>query len=267
MIEGRNSPKLQVHGLAFGYGEQPLQHDVSFDVRTGSIFAIMGASGCGKSTLLKALMGLLRPSAGIVNFDAEDYWSMDQAHREEIGRHFGVLFQGGALWSSMTAAENVALPLQMFTKLNDVSIDALVQVKLSLVGLDTGRSSLPAELSGGMRQRVGLARALSLDPEILFLDEPSAGLDPISAKRLDDLVIELRDGFGVTVVMVSHELSSLFGICDDGIFLDAETRTAIAHGAPKILRDTCNHPIVHAFMSRECPSRDGQQEGRIDVGH
>lgn len=267
MATGDKTLKLQVHGLAFGYDGTALQHDLSFDVRAGSIFAIMGASGCGKSTLLKALMGLLRPSAGTVFFEADDYWAVDQMRREEIGRRFGVLFQGGALWSSMTAEENVALPLQMFSKLDGASIEALVQVKLSLVGLDTGRSSMPGELSGGMRQRVGLARALSLDPEILFLDEPSAGLDPMSSRRFDDLVLELRDGFGVTVVIVSHDLPSLFGICDDGIFLDAQTRTAIAHGAPKMLRDHCDHPTVHAFMNRESPPDSGPAAEDSRVSH
>jgi phospholipid/cholesterol/gamma-HCH transport system ATP-binding protein len=246
----RSESTLHVRGLSVGYGGKPVQHDVSFDVKPGSIFAIMGGSGCGKSTLLKALIGLLRPSAGTVHFGGQDYWSMDERHREDFGRRIGVLFQGGALWSAMTAAENVALPLQMFSRLSEDSIDALVQLKLSLVGLDSGWASLPADLSGGMRQRVGLARALSLDPEILFLDEPSAGLDPVAAKRFDDLILELRDGFGVTVVMVSHELASLLDICDDGVFLDAASRTVIAHGAPKILRDSSDHPAVHAFMTR-----------------
>jgi phospholipid/cholesterol/gamma-HCH transport system ATP-binding protein len=246
-------PILRVHQLAFGYGEELLQHDVSFDVKTGSIFAIMGASGSGKTTLLKTLICLLRPSAGEIFFSGENYCSLGGERRAQIGRRFGVLFQGGALWSSLTAAENVALPLQMFTRLDRASIDALVQLKLSLVGLDTGRASMPSDLSGGMRQRVGLARALALDPEILFLDEPSAGLDPISARRFDDLVKELRQSLGVTVIMVSHDLPSLFGICDDGVFLDTESKTAIAHGAPRVLRDTCTHPTVHAFMSREPP--------------
>jgi phospholipid/cholesterol/gamma-HCH transport system ATP-binding protein len=256
MSQDADNSKLRVRGLAFGYEAEPVQHDVSFDVKSGSIFAIMGASGSGKSTLLKALLGLLRPSAGTIVVGGEDYYALDDARRAEIGRRFGVLFQGGALWSSMTAAENVALPLQMFTKLDRTSIDALVQLKLSLVGLDTGRARMPSDLSGGMRQRVGLARALSLDPDILFLDEPSSGLDPMSARHFDDLVKELRDGLGVTVILVSHELPSLFGICDDGIFLDADTKTAIAHGAPLRLRDTCKHPIVHAFMNREPPPGD-----------
>ncbi len=245
------SPQLLVQGLAVGYGEKRVQHDVSFSVRPRSIFAIMGASGSGKSTLLKALIGLLRPTAGLVSFSGKDYWAESEARREEMGRRFGVLFQGGALWSAMTAAQNVALPLQMFTRLDDASIAALVDLKLSLVGLEAGRATMPSDLSGGMRQRVGLARALALEPEVLFLDEPSAGLDPISGKRLDDLILELRDGLGVTVVMVSHDLPSLFGICDDGVFLDEKTQTMIAQGSPRALRDGCAHPTVHAFMNRE----------------
>jgi phospholipid/cholesterol/gamma-HCH transport system ATP-binding protein len=245
-----------VQGLAYGYAGERLQHDVSFEVKRGSIFAIMGASGSGKSTLLKALIGLLQPSAGRIIFGGVNYCSLDEARRAAIGRHFGVLFQGGALWSSMTAAENVALPLQMFTGLERTAIDALVDLKLSLVGLETGRNRMPSDLSGGMRQRVGLARALALDPKILFLDEPSTGLDPISARHFDDLVKGLRDGFGVTVIMVSHELPSLLGICDDGVFLDTESKTAIAHGAPRLLRETCTNPTVHAFMNRERPPGD-----------
>jgi len=248
-----------VQALAVGYGNRPIQHDVSFDVKEKSIFAIMGASGCGKSTLLKGLIGLLRPSAGTVNYQTQDYWKSSQQERDARGRQFGVLFQGGALWSAMTASENVALPLQMFTTLDASAIDDLVDLKLSLVGLDTGKQTMPSDLSGGMRQRVGLARALAMDPQILFLDEPSAGLDPISSKRLDDLILELRDGYGVTVILVSHELPSLFGICDDGIFLDVKTQTVIAHGAPQSLRDHCQDPTVHAFMNRE-PIRGGPNE-------
>jgi phospholipid/cholesterol/gamma-HCH transport system ATP-binding protein len=256
-----SAAKLRVERLSVGYGERIVQHDVSFDVAAGSIFAIMGGSGCGKSTLLRALIGLLRPRAGSVCFGAEDYWSATAARRTQIGRRFGVLFQSGALWSSMTAAQNVALPLEMFTKLDAATIDALVQLKLSLVGLDVGRDSMPADLSGGMRKRVGLARALSLEPDMLFLDEPSAGLDPISAKRLDDLILDLCHGFGVTVVLVSHDLESLLNICDDGIFLDAETSTPIAHGAPKALRADSDNPLVHAFMNRAQPAVAGAAHG------
>ncbi|PKU23049.1 ABC transporter ATP-binding protein [Telmatospirillum siberiense] len=248
--------KLDVEGLSIGFGEVIVQHDLSFKIETGSIFAIMGGSGCGKSSLLKAMIGLLRPSAGVIHVGTEDYWAASDERRAEIGQGFGVLFQSGALWSSMTVAENVALPMRMLTTLDDASIIALVRIKLFLVGLGAAGNVMPADLSGGMRKRAGLARALALDPKILFFDEPSAGLDPIAAKRLDDLIRELRDGFGTTVVMVSHELPSLFDICDDGIFLDAATKTAIAHGAPRKLRDECDNPTVHAFMNRERPPDD-----------
>jgi phospholipid/cholesterol/gamma-HCH transport system ATP-binding protein len=251
MGEPAPAPKLEVRDLSVGYNDAAVQQRVSFDVGSGSIFAIMGISGCGKSTVLRALMGLQRPLAGTIRFAGEDYWAAPDTRRAELGRRFGVLFQGSALWSSLTAAENVALPLRMFTTRSAASIEALVEIKLSLVGLDSGRDSLPADLSGGMQKRVGLARALSLDPEVLFLDEPSGGLDPISARRFDTLIRQLRDGFGVTVVMVSHELPSLLAICDDGVFLDAESHTAIAHGAPAALRDTCATPVVRAFMNAQ----------------
>ena len=242
--------RIEIRNLTVGFGARVVQRDLSFAIRQGSIFAIMGGSGCGKSTVLKAMVGLLRPASGTVTVNGEDYWAAAEARRAAISRRFGVLFQSGALWSSMTVAENVALPLEMFTALAADRIAVLVQLKLALVGLTAAASKMPAELSGGMRKRAGLARALALDPEILFFDEPSAGLDPITSKRLDDLILELSKGLGATVVIVSHELPSLFSICDDGIFLDAETRTAIAHGSPRTLRDSCRHPTVRAFMDR-----------------
>jgi phospholipid/cholesterol/gamma-HCH transport system ATP-binding protein len=248
--------KLEVDGLTIGFGETIIQHDVSFRVEAGSVFAIMGGSGSGKSTLLKALIGLLRPMQGSVRFGNEDYWAASDARRAQIDQGLGVLFQSGALWSSMTLAENVALPLRMLSRLDRASIEQLSAVKLSLVGLAGSGDLMPTELSGGMVKRAGLARALSLDPAILMLDEPSAGLDPVTAKRLDDLILELRDGFGMTIVMVSHDLPSLFATCDDGIFLDAESKTVIARGAPRQLRDECDHPSVHAFMRRERPDVD-----------
>jgi phospholipid/cholesterol/gamma-HCH transport system ATP-binding protein len=257
-------PKLRVEGLAFGYDDTIVQHDISFSVDTKSIFAIMGGSGSGKSTLMKTMIGLLKPSAGTIYVGDEDYWGAAEARRTEIGRRFGVVFQGGALWSSMTAEENVALPPRMFTDLDDPSIIALARLKLALAGLDIDRSTMPAELSGGMRRRVAIARALSLDPDMLFLDEPSAGLDPIAARRLDDLILDLRDGFGVTVIMVSHELQSLLGICDDGIVLDSETKTAIAAGSPQALLETSDHPTMRAFMHRERPAGD---RARRAAGH
>jgi phospholipid/cholesterol/gamma-HCH transport system ATP-binding protein len=240
---------LEVRDLSVGYGDTPVLHGLSFDVKRGSIFAIMGVSGCGKSTVLRSLVGLLQPSAGSIQIDGEDYWALPEAERATRGRKCGVLFQGGALWTWLTASQNVALPLQMFSRRSQASIDALVAMKLSLVGLDVGRDSMPADLSGGMQRRVGLARALALDPDILFLDEPSAGLDPISAQHFDTLMLQLRDGFGVTVVVVSHELTSLLATCDDGVFLDADSHTAVAHGSPCLLRDHCTVPVVHAFMN------------------
>jgi phospholipid/cholesterol/gamma-HCH transport system ATP-binding protein len=254
-------PKLEVQGLAVGFGETVVQQDVSFRVQAGSIFAIMGQSGSGKSTLLKALIGLLRPMRGSIRIGEEDYWGASEARRAKIDQGFGVLFQSGALWSSMTLAQNVALPLRMMSRLNRASIRELSEVKLSLVGLSGAGHLMPSELSGGMVKRAALARALSLDPAILMLDEPSSGLDPMTAKRLDDLILELRDGFGMTIVMVSHDLPSLFAICDDGVFLDADSKTAIAHGAPARLRDECDHPTVHAFMRRERADADPIDKG------
>jgi phospholipid/cholesterol/gamma-HCH transport system ATP-binding protein len=261
MAANLTPPKLQVEGLTIGFGEAIIQHDVSFRVETGSVFAIMGGSGSGKSTLLKALIGLIRPIKGSVLIEEEDYWAATEARRAKIAQGLGVLFQSGALWSSMTIAENVALPLRMLSRLDAASIKQLSEVKLALVELSAAGDLMPAALSGGMVKRAGLARALSLDPAILMLDEPSSGLDPITAKRLDDLILELRDGFGMTIVLVSHDLPSLFAICDDGIFLDGDAKTAIAHGAPSRLRDDCDHPIVHAFMRRERPDADHAASG------
>ncbi len=255
MADPKPDTLFDVRELTLGFGPKIVQQNLSFKIRRGSIFAVMGGSGCGKSTVLKSMIGLLRPQAGSILVDGDDYWADSEARRTEIGRRFGVLFQSGALWSAMTVGENVALPMQMFTKLSPAAIKRLVRLKLSLVGLDNAADLQPSEISGGMRKRAGLARALSLDPDVLFLDEPSAGLDPITSSRLDDLILNLRDGLGATIIMVSHELPSLFAIADDGVFLDAETKTAIAHGAPTSLRDTCDNPQVMAFMRRERTGR------------
>ena len=247
------SPLLALKDVTLAFGPKVVQHDLSFDVRRGSIFAVMGGSGCGKSTVLKSMIGLLRPRTGSILVENEDYWAATEARRTAIGRRFGVLFQSGALWSSLTVGENVALPLQMFTRLDAAAISRLVKLKLALVGMDQAIDQLPSDISGGMKKRAGLARALALDPDVLFFDEPSAGLDPITSSRLDDLILNLRDGLGATIVIVSHELPSLFAIADDGVFLDARTKTAIAHGSPAQLRDTCPDPQVEAFMRRERP--------------
>ena len=231
-----------------------VQHDVSFDVGVRIDLRHHGSQWLRQEHVDEDHDRSAAAKSGTIRVGDEDYWNATEARRVEIGRRFGVVFQSGALWSSMTAEDNVALPMRMFTGLDEPSIRASARLKLSLVGLDRAASAMPSELSGGMRRRVGIARALSLDPEVLFLDEPSAGLDPIASKRLDDLILELRDGFGVTVIMVSHELPSLLGICDDGIFLDASTRTAIAHGSPTALRDGSDKPAVRAFMLRERPA-------------
>ncbi|WP_408869806.1 ABC transporter ATP-binding protein [Gluconacetobacter tumulisoli] len=244
---------MSLQGITLAFGSKIIQQNVSFDVRRGSIFAVMGGSGCGKSTILKSMIGLLRPRQGRYLVGGDDYWQGDDAHRVTVSRRFGVLFQSAALWSSLTVGENVALPMQMFTRLDAGTIRRLVELKLGLVDMLHAIDQYPSELSGGMKKRAGLARAMALDPDILFFDEPSAGLDPITSARLDDLIVNLRDGLGATIVIVSHELPSLFAIADDGIFLDAQTKTPIAHGAPSWLRDHCDDPQVRAFMHRERP--------------
>jgi len=241
---------IRVADLTMAYGEFVIQHDLSFSVNRGDIFIIMGGSGCGKTTLLKHMIGLKRPASGDVYFSQDNYWQSDLEIQQQIKQRFGVMFQAGALWSSMTLAENIALPLNEYTQLSTTEISDVVSYKLALVGLAGHEDYYPAELSGGMRKRASLARAMALDPEILFFDEPSAGLDPISARRLDDLIIELRDSLGTTVVVVTHELASIFAIGNNSVFLDADSKTMIAEGDPKILRSKCRHPTVRAFLTR-----------------
>jgi phospholipid/cholesterol/gamma-HCH transport system ATP-binding protein len=227
-----------------------VQRNLDFTVKRGSIFVVMGGSGCGKSTLLRHLIGLLEPARGEVLYDGRSFWGADAGERARMSRRFGVLYQGGALWSSMTLAENVGLPLEQYTDLPPAGIRELVSLKLSLVGLGCFEDFYPSEISGGMRKRAGLARAMALDPDILFFDEPSAGLDPISARLLDDLILELRDSLGATVVLVTHELPSIFALGDDSVFLDADSRTMIARGAPRDLLDGCDDPRVQSFLRR-----------------
>jgi phospholipid/cholesterol/gamma-HCH transport system ATP-binding protein len=232
------------------FGDYVVQRDVNLEVAAGEIFVIMGGSGCGKSTLLKHMMGLIRPAGGDVFYDGESFWNAEPERQMEMTRRFGILFQSGALWSSMTLSENVALPLEQYTRLRPAEISALVSLKLALVGLRGFEDFYPAEISGGMRKRAGLARAMALDPDILFFDEPSAGLDPISSRRLDDLILALRDSLGATIIVVTHELPSIFAIADNSVFLDAETRTAIAHGNPRDLVRDCPIPAVREFLTR-----------------
>ena len=248
--DGRKPAHVVVRDLDMTFGSYVVQRGVGFEILQGQIFVIMGASGCGKSTLLRHMIGLEEPAGGDILYDGENYWKADDTRRAVINRRFGILFQSGALWSSMTLAENVALALSLYTSLTAAEIAELVSYKLALVGLRGFEGFHPSELSGGMRKRAGLARAMALDPDILFFDEPSAGLDPISTHRLDRLLLDLRDSLGTTIVMVTHELDSIFAVADACVFLDAETRTAIAWGAPAVLRDTCDHPTVRAFLTR-----------------
>ena len=243
---------LAVDGLEMRFGERLIQTDVSFKVEKGTIFAIMGGSGCGKSTLLRHLVGLMPPAAGRVTYNGTNYWGADDEGQAALRNGFGMLFQSAALWSSMTILENVCLPLEQHNKdMDEVQREARAREVLEWVDLAKFADFYPSDLSGGMKKRAGLARAIATEPPLLFLDEPSAGLDPISSKRLDDLVLDIRQRTGAAVVFVSHELPSLFAIADDGIFLDADSKTPIAHGSPSALRDTATHPTVRAFLARE----------------
>ncbi len=241
---------IAVRGLSVGYGERTVQHDLAFDIARGSVFVIMGPSGCGKSTVLRALIGLLQPQAGSVHFAGESFWEVDADRRDRLRQRFGVMYQGGALWSSMTVAENVGLPLEEHTALDAGTIRKLAEFKLALVGLRGFEDFYPAEISGGMNKRVGVARALALDPEVVFFDEPSAGLDPLSSRRLDDTLLALRDGLGCTMVLVTHELDSIFNIADDAVLLDPESGTLIARGNPRELREHSDDPRVRRFLRR-----------------
>jgi phospholipid/cholesterol/gamma-HCH transport system ATP-binding protein len=243
--------KIEIRDLTMAYGSFVVMKDLNAKIKRGSVFVIMGGSGCGKSTLLRHMIGMLRPAKGDILYDGRSFWGLDDEERKQELRKFGVLFQSGALWSSMTLAENVALPLGEFTELSPEEIDDIVHLKLSLVGLKGFEEFYPSELSGGMCKRAGLARAMALDPEILFFDEPSAGLDPITSRNLDELILELRDSLGTTIVAVSHELESIFAIADDSIFLDGETHTMLAQGNPKEMLKNPPDPKIKAFLSRE----------------
>jgi phospholipid/cholesterol/gamma-HCH transport system ATP-binding protein len=243
-------PHIIVNDLTMAYGTFVVQRDLTFTVNRGDIFIIMGGSGCGKSTLMRHMIGLKEPAKGTVNYDDTSFWDAEPAERERLMRQFGILYQSGALFSSMTLAENIALPLEEYTDLKAVEIRKLASLKLALVGLAGFDDYYPSEISGGMQKRAGLARAMALDPDILFFDEPSAGLDPISSRLLDDLILELRESLGATVVVVTHELASIFAIGNNSIFLDPEKKTMIAQGDPKKLLAESKDPTVHRFLTR-----------------
>jgi phospholipid/cholesterol/gamma-HCH transport system ATP-binding protein len=242
--------QIRLEGLTVAYGDFIVQRDLSFGIRRGDVFIVMGPSGCGKTTVMRSLTGLLAPTAGRVLYGDESLWEGDESGRARMMRRNGVMYQSGALWSSLTLGENVALPLEQYTDLSPRQIRDIAAYKLALVGLKGFDDFYPAQISGGMQKRVGVARAMALDPDTLFFDEPSAGLDPISARHLDDLILQLRDGLGTTMVVVTHELASLLAIGDNAVFLDSETKTMLATGKPRELRDHCPDPRVRAFLTR-----------------
>lgn len=243
-------PHISVANLTLAYGDFVIQRDLNFNIDRGDIFIIMGGSGCGKSTLLRCMVGLKAPTRGQIFYDGVDFWGVPASQHDDLMRRMGILYQSGALWSSMTLAQNVGLPLQEYTRLNKNQIDEIVGLKLALVGLAGFEAYYPSEISGGMRKRAGLARAMALDPDILFFDEPSAGLDPISAKLLDDLILEIRDSLGATIVVVTHELASIFAIGNNSIFLDTDTQTMIAGGDPNGLIASSQDARVQQFLTR-----------------
>ncbi len=241
---------IEVKDLTMAYDDFIIQQQLNFKIYKGDIFIVMGGNGCGKSTLLRHLLGLKKPAKGDVYYQNANLWKISDQQRKKIMRRNGVMYQSGALWSSLTLAENIELPLKEYTELAADEIKGLAYLKLALVGLVGFEEYYPAEISGGMKKRAGLARALALDPDILFFDEPSAGLDPLSAKLLDDLILSIQDSLGTTIVVVTHDLPSLFTIGTDSVFLDSVSKTVIAKGAPNKLLKECPNPVVQQFLSR-----------------
>lgn len=241
---------IEVRNLSLGYDNYAVMQNLNFKISKGDIFIIMGVSGCGKSTLLKSLIGLKAPAKGEVLYGEKNFWQEDESEQKNLMRRFGVLYQSGALWSSLTLGENVALALELYSNLSASQIEEVVELKLALVGLSGYAQFYPSEISGGMRKRAGLARAIALDPDIVFFDEPGSGLDPLNARMLDDLILQLRDTLGATFVVVTHELASIFAIGNNAVFLDAESKTIIAEGSPKDLLVSSSNPRVIGFLTR-----------------
>lgn len=245
------APVIEVSGLTMGYGENVVLRDISFSVQPGEVFVILGGSGCGKSTLLKNMIGLFPPMSGTVSIQGRNIVSAHGRKLREILRTFGVMYQSGALFGSLTLLENICLPLEEFTRLPRDAREAVARLKLKLVGLAGSEDKLPSELSGGMQKRAAIARAMALDPAILFLDEPQAGLDPVTSAGIDELVLTLAASLGITFVIVSHELASIFAVADRVIMLDPQTKGIIAQGPPAELRDHSDIPKVRQFFNRE----------------
>ena len=256
--DNETEAKITVRDLTMAYGSYVLMRDLNFEIQKESVFIIMGGSGSGKSTLLRHLIGLKEPARGEILYGSENFTQASSKDRDRLVRRLGVLFQSGALFSSFTLAENVGLPLGEYTTLRPAEIREVASLKLALVGLKGFEDFYPSEISGGMQKRAGLARAMALDPDVLFFDEPSAGLDPLSSRRLDELILELRDNLGATIAVVTHELASIFTIADDCVFLDPESRTMIATGNPRELRDHSEDPRVRRFLRR---GDDGAEVG------
>lgn len=253
---------ISIRDLTMAYGSRVIQRDLNFDINRGDIFVIMGGSGCGKSTLLKHMLGLIEPAKGDILYNGQSFTQASNDGQEAMRRSWGITYQSGGLFSAMTLGENVALPLQLYTRYGDREIEDIVAYKLALVGLGGYQSYYPSEISGGMRKRAALARAIALEPEILFFDEPSAGLDPISSSLLDDLILQLQQSTGATVVMVTHELPSIFAIANNSVFLDAETGTMIDYGDPKQLRDHSEQAVVRQFLTRGAAAQKSVGEDR-----
>ena len=240
---------FKVENLTLAYGDYVVMRDINFSVKKGEIFFIMGGSGCGKSTLLRHMIGLIQPAKGTIYYNGANFSDASALEKQNMLRQFGVLYQGGALWSSMSLSENIMLPLREFSNISDAEARDVIDLKLSLVGLRGFGGFYPSEISGGMAKRAGLARAIALDPQVLFFDEPSAGLDPISSHRLDELIVQMRDCLGATVVVVSHELASIFDIADRALFLDAKTKRQTAVGSPRELLES-GDADVRLFLNR-----------------